>query len=128
MSNNPTELLYSRTHEWARLEGEEAVIGITWFAQKSLGDITYVELPRAGDRLTAGTEFGSVESVKAASDLISPVNGVVVAVNTALENAPETLNTAPFGDGWLARVKLADNPKDLMAAAAYEAFCAAEKH
>lgn len=128
MSNNPAELLYSRTHEWARLEGEEAVIGITWFAQESLGDITYVELPQAGDSLTAGTEFGSIESVKAASDLISPVNGVVVAVNTTLENAPETLNTAPFGDGWLARVKLADNPKDLMAAAAYEAFCAAEKH
>ena len=87
MSNAPAGILYSKSHEWARLEGDQAVIGITAFAQESLGDITYVELPQAGDTLAADKEFGSVESVKAASDLISPVDGEVLEVNTALEDA-----------------------------------------
>lgn len=128
MSKNPTELLYSKSHEWTRLEGEEAVIGITHFAQESLGDITYVELPLVGDSLSAEQEFGSVESVKAASDLISPVSGAVTGVNTALEGAPEKCNSDPYGEGWLIRVKLSGKPEGLMDAAAYEAFCAAEAH
>ena len=89
MATNPTNLLYSKSHEWVRLEGDEAVVGITHFAQESLGDITYVELPLVGDEVSEEGEFGSVESVKAASDLISPVSGDVTGVNTALEDAPE---------------------------------------
>ena len=99
MSNAPAGLLYSKSHEWARLEGDQAVIGITAFAQESLGDITYVELPQAGDALAADKEFGSVESVKAASDLVSPVNGEVLEVNAVLEDAPEKCNSDPYGEG-----------------------------
>lgn len=128
MSKNPADLLYSKSHEWARLEGGEAVIGITAFAQESLGDITYVELPLVGDSLAVDQEFGSIESVKAASDLVSPVSGAVVGVNTALEDAPEKCNSDPYGEGWLIRVKLAGAPEGLMDAAAYEAFCATETH
>ncbi|MDR2744821.1 MAG: glycine cleavage system protein GcvH [Desulfovibrio sp.] len=128
MSNTPSALLYSKTHEWVRQEGEEAVIGITFFAQEALGDVTYVEMPREGDILAAGKEFGSVESVKAVSELVSPVSGTVIAVNAELENAPETLNTSPFDAGWIVRVRLSAKPGGLMDAAAYEAHCAAEKH
>ncbi|MDR1777263.1 MAG: glycine cleavage system protein GcvH [Desulfovibrio sp.] len=128
MSHFPTDILYSKTHEWMRREGDEAVIGISFFAQEALGDVTYVETPQEGDTLAAGEEFGSVESVKAASELISPVSGTVVAVNAVLDNAPETLNSAPYGEGWIARVKLSAEPAGLMDAAAYEAHCAAEKH
>ncbi|MDR3320158.1 MAG: glycine cleavage system protein GcvH [Desulfovibrio sp.] len=128
MSNCPSDLLYSKTHEWTRLEGEEAVIGITFFAQETLGDVTYVEMPQVGDTFTAGKEFGSVESVKAASELVAPVSGTVTSVNAELENAPEILNASPFGDGWIARIKLSAKPECLMDAAAYEAHCAAEKH
>ncbi|MDR1659356.1 MAG: glycine cleavage system protein GcvH [Desulfovibrio sp.] len=128
MSNTPPDLLYSETHEWIRLEGGEAVVGITFFAQEALGDVTYVEMPREGDVLTAGREFGSVESVKAVSELVSPVSGTVTAVNAELENAPEILNRSPFDEGWIVRVKLSATPHDLMDAAVYEAHCAAEKH
>lgn len=123
----PADLLYAASHEWARVEGDEAVVGITYFAQESLGDITYVELPAVGDAVTAGKEFGSVESVKAASDLISPVNGEVTAVNDALENAPEQINAAPY-DAWIIRVKLSGKPEGLMDAAAYEEHCKNEHH
>lgn len=128
MATNPADILYSASHEWARIEGDEAVVGITQFAQEALGDITYVELPSQGDEVAEDKEFGSVESVKAASDLISPVAGEVVAVNEALENTPELCNSDPYGKGWLVRVKLAHKPGALMDAAAYEAHCAAEKH
>ncbi|WP_022656880.1 glycine cleavage system protein GcvH [uncultured Desulfovibrio sp.] len=128
MFNDPIGLLYSKSHEWARLEGDQAVIGITAFAQESLGDITYVELPQVGDALAADKEFGSVESVKAASDLVSPVNGEVLEVNAVLEDAPEKCNSDPYGEGWLVRVKLSGKPEGLMDAAAYGAFCATEAH
>ena len=128
MSNAPADLLYSKSHEWVRLEGDEAVIGITHFAQESLGDITYVELPQAGDALAVDKEFGSVESVKAASDLVSPMSGEVAEVNAVLEDAPEKCNSDPYGEGWLVRVKLSGKPEGLMDAAAYEAFCATEAH
>lgn len=123
----PADLLYSPSHEWVKIEGDEAVVGITFFAQESLGDITYVELPAVGDAVTADKEFGSVESVKAASDLISPVNGEVTAVNDALENAPEQINATPY-DAWIIRVKLSDKPEGLMDAAAYEEHCKNEHH
>jgi len=128
MASNPTDLLYSQSHEWARLEGDEAVVGITFFAQESLGDITYVELPAVGDALGEDKEFGTVESVKAASDLISPVSGTVTAVNAALENNPELCNSDPYGQGWLLRVRLDHKPGGLMDAAAYEAYCASVAH
>ncbi|MDM8216413.1 glycine cleavage system protein GcvH [Desulfovibrio piger] len=123
----PADLLYSPSHEWVKIEGDEAVVGITFFAQESLGDITYVELPAVGDAVTADKEFGSVESVKAASDLISPVNGEVTAVNDALENAPEQINATPY-DAWIIRVKLSGKPEGLMDAAAYEEHCKNEHH
>lgn len=123
----PADLLYSASHEWVKVEGDEAVVGITYFAQESLGDITYVELPAVGDAVTADKEFGSVESVKAASDLISPVSGEVSAVNDALENAPEQINATPY-DAWIIRVKLSGKPEGLMDAAAYEEHCKNEHH
>ena len=100
MTTNPADILYSKSHEWVRIESDEAVVGITHFAQESLGDITYVELPAVGGELAEHAEFGSVESVKAASDLYSPVAGSVLAVNGALEDTPELCNSDPYGEGW----------------------------
>lgn len=109
MSNIPAELRYAKSHEWVRVENDgTATIGITDYAQNSLGDITYVQVPRVGASLKAGETFGVVESVKAASDLYAPVAGTVLAVNPALESAPETINRSPYGDGWMMKVKLAD--------------------
>ena len=124
----PQASLYAATHEWARLEGEEAVIGITAFAQEQLGDITYVDLPVKGAQLAQGAEMGSIESVKAASELYSPVNGVVIAVNEDLADKPELINQEPFGKGWLVRAKLAASPAGLMDAEAYAAHIAALAH
>ncbi len=124
----PKELLYDKTHEWVRVEGNEAVIGITHFAQDALGDITYVDLPDVGTVLSAGDEFGSIESVKAASELYAPVSGEVLAVNNDINNAPEVVNNAPYTDGWMLRIKLDGTPEGLLDAAAYEALCAEESH
>ena len=122
MSNIPADLRYAKSHEWLKLEGDgTATIGITDYAHNSLGDITYVQLPKAGATLKAGEPFGVVESVKAASDIYAPVAGTVLAVNSALENAPDTLNRAPYGDGWLVKLRLADAAQAgaLLDAAAY---------
>ena len=127
MSVRP-DLLYARTHEWVRIEGAEAVLGITHFAQEQLGDLTFVELPAVGDTLAPGKEMGSVESVKAASDIYSPVAGEVIAVNEALESAPEKVNESPYEDGWMVRVKLAAQPSGLLDAKGYEALVAEEAH
>ena len=109
MSTIPAELRYAKSHEWLRPEGDgTATIGITDYAQNSLGDITYVQTPKVGAVLKAGETFGVVESVKAASDLYSPVSGTVVAVNRALETAPETVNRTPYSDGWMIKIKLAE--------------------
>jgi glycine cleavage system H protein len=122
MSTIPPDLRYSSSHEWVRTENDgTATVGITDYAQASLGDITFVQLPKVGAVLKAGEVFGVVESVKAASDLYAPFSGTVTAVNTALGSAPETLNSQPFGAGWIARVAVAD-PREtaaLMDAAAY---------
>ncbi|MDO5536104.1 MAG: glycine cleavage system protein GcvH [Desulfovibrionaceae bacterium] len=126
--SNPTDLKYVKSHEWVRIEGEEAVVGISQFAQEALGDITYVEIPQVDDEVEAGSECGSLESVKAASDLISPVSGKVIAINEELENAPEIINQDPYGKGWIYRVKLSGLPDDLLDAAVYEAVCAEESH
>ena len=123
MATNPSDLLYSKSHEWVRLEGDEAVVGITHFAQESLGDITYVELPSVGDTLTEGAEMGTVESVKAASDLFSPVSGTVTAVNGELADHPDLVNQAPYEGGWMVRVALSGRPSGLLNAADYEKLC-----
>ena len=109
MSTPPTDRRYAKSHEWLKPEGDgTATIGITDYAQNSLGDITYVQAPKVGAVLKAGETFGVVESVKAASDLYAPVACTVVAVNSALDGAPETVNRAPYGDGWMIKVKPAD--------------------
>jgi glycine cleavage system H protein len=117
----PDELRYSREHEWVRADGDQAVIGITSFAADELGDIVFVELPEVGARLTQFASFGVVESVKAVSDLFAPVSGEVTEVNAALRDQPELLNGDPFGEGWMAKLTVAD-PAELDAlldAAAY---------
>lgn len=113
MSDFPTELKYAETHEWVRLEDDgTVVVGITDHAQDALGDIVYVELPEVGTNADSGGEVAVVESVKAASDIYSPVSGEIVEINSGLEDEPETVNQSPYGDGWLFRVKLAD-PEDI---------------
>jgi glycine cleavage system H protein len=118
---------YSKTHEWVRVEGGEAVIGISDYAQNKLSDIVFVELPEAGKGLTAGAACMVIESVKAAEEVFAPVTGTVVGRNEALEKNPELVNTDPFGQGWLVRVKLstAAEASSLMDAAAYTSYCAA---
>ena len=116
----PAELKYVDTHEWVRMEGDIAIIGITDFAQEQLGDVTFVELPAVGDTVAEGKEMGSVESVKAASDLFSPVSGEVLEVNPALENQPEILNSAPYTDGWMLKIKLSSQPATLISADEYK--------
>ncbi len=109
MSNIPADLRYAKSHEWLKLESDGTVtVGITDYAQNSLGDITYVQVPKVGAVLKAGETFGVVESVKAASDLYAPVGGTVVAVNAALDSAPETVNRAPYSEGWMLKLKPAD--------------------
>lgn len=124
----PNELKYAKSHEWAKIEGDVATVGITHFAQEQLGDLTYVELPKVGATLAAGTEMGSVESVKAASELYSPVSGTVTEVNAALEGAPEAVNQDPYGAGWMIKVKLSGAPEGLLDAEAYAQVCADEAH
>jgi len=124
----PKDLLYSRSHEWARIENGVAVVGITHFAQDQLGDLTYVELPEAGASVAAGAEMGSVESVKAASELYSPVSGEVAEVNAELAASPELINQEPYGAGWMLKVKLASDPEGLLSAAEYEELVASEQH
>jgi len=122
MSNVPAGLRYAKSHEWLKLESDgTATVGISDYAQNSLGDITYVQVPKVGAALKAGETFGVVESVKAASDVYAPVAGTVVAVNPVLDSAPETVNSAPYDGGWMLKLKVA-NPADaagLLDAAAY---------
>lgn len=123
--NFPTDLKYSKSHEWVRMDGETAVIGISDFAQDALGDVVFVNLPQEGDDVTAEEAFGDVESVKAVSDLISPVTGTVVEVNEDLLDSPELLNEDPYG-AWLIKVEDIADTEELLDAGAYEAFCAEE--
>ncbi len=123
MAKVETGLKYAETHEWVKVEGEFAFIGISDYAQHELGDVVYVDLPGEGEYITKGEDFGAVESTKAASDLIAPVSGCVEEVNTALDDTPELLNEDPYAN-WMLKVKLADASEldSLMDAAAYEAF------
>jgi len=124
----PNDLKYAKSHEWAKIDGDVATVGITHFAQEQLGDLTFVDLPKVGATLATGAEMGSVESVTAASELYSPVSGQVVEVNAALENAPEAVNQDPYTAGWMIKVKLSAAPEGLLDAAAYAEVCAAEAH
>jgi glycine cleavage system H protein len=122
MSSVPSDLRYAKSHEWLKPAGDgTAIIGITDYAQASLGDITYVQVPKVGAVLKPGETFGVVESVKAASDLYAPVGGTVIEVNSALDSAPETVNQVPYAAGWMLKLKLADpsSPATLLDAAAY---------
>lgn len=121
----PAEMKYSKDHEWMKEEDGVVVIGISDFAQDALGDVVFVNLPAEGDGVTAGDAFGDVESVKAVSDLVSPVTGTVCAVNEELLDAPEKLNSDPYG-AWLIKVENVEGSEELLDAAAYEAFCAEE--
>ena len=120
----PSGLKYSREHEWVRVEGNFAVIGITDFAQSELGDVVYVELPEVGAEVEANNTFGVVESVKAVSDLFAPVSGVVVEANMTLEDQPELVNSEPYEDGWMIRVEMKDDSElsDLLEADSYRAY------
>ena len=119
--SNPDDLRYSKEHEWVRVDGSRATIGITSYAADELGDVVFVELPEVGAALTQFGTFGVVESVKAVSDLYAPISGEVVEVNDALRDSPELLNADAFGEGWIAKVELADTSEldGLMDAAAY---------
>lgn len=121
----PTDLKYSKSHEWVKMEDGVAVIGISDFAQDALGDVVFVNLPGEGDDVTCGDAFGDVESVKAVSDLVCPVTGAVCAVNEDLLDQPELLNKAPY-DAWIIKVENITDTEELLDAAAYEAFCTEE--
>jgi glycine cleavage system H protein len=130
MANVPADLKYTREHEWAKVDGDRARIGITAFAQEQLGDVVFVELPKVGAKVTAMKTFGVVESVKAVSDLFAPVSGEVVEVNDALPKSPELVNTDPYGQGWMLVIRMS-NPKDvdgLLSAADYQKLTADGAH
>ncbi|MEE4202709.1 MAG: glycine cleavage system protein GcvH [Halieaceae bacterium] len=129
MSHNPSELKYAKSHEWARLEEDGTVtIGITDHAQEALGDVVFVEAPGVGDQIAAGDQAGVVESVKAASDIYAPIGGEVIETNEALEDAPETVNSDPYNDGWFFKLRPDDAAEldALMSAEEYAAHCDAE--
>ena len=123
MSNVPGNLQYSKEHEWVdNAGGDKVKVGITDYAQGALGDIVYVQLPKVGDSVTEGVVCGEVESTKSVSEIYSPVTGTITAINTSLDSAPETLNSDPYGQGWIFEVQLSAPSKDLMDAAAYSAL------
>ncbi|HEY1521508.1 MAG TPA: glycine cleavage system protein GcvH [Solirubrobacteraceae bacterium] len=119
----PDELLYHPEHDWARLDGEEATFGITWYAQDSLGEVVFFDAPEPGKTVTKDESYAEIESVKAVSDVVAPLSGEIVAVNQKLSDQPETVNEDPYGEGWLIRVRLTDSSETeaLMDASGYEA-------
>jgi len=124
MANTPEDLSYTKDHEWVRTKGDEATVGITDHAQNQLGDVVYVELPKVGDKFEASEPFGSVESVKAVSEIYMPVGGTVIQVNESLNDSPEQVNEDPYGEGWMIRIKI-DNPAQvdaLLTAVEYEDY------
>lgn len=128
MANVPEDLHYSKDHEWVKVEGDAAIIGITDYAQNSLGDVVYVELPKPGEEFAANESFGSVESVKAVSEVFTPVAGSVLAINESLADEPEKVNSDPYGQGWMLRIRMANAGEvdSLLSAAEYEDFTKAE--
>ena len=128
--NIPENLYYTSEHEWARIEGDTAIVGITDYAQQSLGDVVYVELPDVGTELKKGVEFGSIESVKAVSDIFSPVSGEVIEVNEEISDHPEYINQSPYDKGWIIKVKMSnpDEVKELMNSTQYKELVEKESH
>lgn len=126
---NPKELKYHKEHDWVRIDGNTATFGITDYAQDSLGDIVFIELPEAGTELTAGTPYAEVESVKAVSDVYAAMSGTITAVNEEVEDAPETINESPYDQGWLVKIDISDPTEadELMSAEEYEEMLAAEE-
>ncbi len=120
----PDDLLYHAEHDWARIEGDLATLGVTWYAQDALGEIVHYEPPSEGASLAKDESYGEIESVKAVSDVIAPLSGEVVEVNQAVEDAPETINQDPYGEGWLVRIRLSDpgEVESLLTAAAYRSL------
>ncbi|MFN7948580.1 MAG: glycine cleavage system protein GcvH [Blastocatellia bacterium] len=129
MAKYPDNLQYSKDHEWLKIEGDTGRAGITDFAQNSLGDIVYVELPKVGDKFEQGDPFGSVESVKSVNELFIPVSGEIIEVNEALADAPEQVNEDPYGKGWMIRFKITDSSEvdSLLSASEYEDFVAEQE-
>jgi glycine cleavage system H protein len=124
--NYPDDLRYHREHDWARIDGDEATFGITWFAQDALGELVHFEAPEEGSTVSMDQSYAEVESVKAVSDVIAPLSGEILAVNTAIVDAPETVNSDPYGDGWLVRVRLTspDETDALLNAEGYRQYLA----
>lgn len=124
----PTDLRYHQEHEWIRLEGKQATLGISNFAQDALGDIVYIEMPKVGVKVAAGQEIGEVESTKTTSSIYTPVSGTIVKINTDLKDHPEVINADPYGRGWIALIELAEPAQvaSLMTAQQYEAFLASQ--
>jgi glycine cleavage system H protein len=122
----PESLRYHREHDWARVEGEEAVLGITWFAQDALGELVHFEPPQQGQAIAKDSSYGEVESVKAVSDVIAPLSGEVLQINAPVVDAPETVNDDPYGEGWLVRIRMSDPSEvdSLLDAEAYKSFLA----
>jgi glycine cleavage system H protein len=120
---NPEDLLYTKEHEWIRISGDTGTVGITDHAQSELGDVVFVELPKVGDKLTGGKALGTIESVKAVSEIFCPVSGEITEVNTSLVDAPETINADPYGKGWLVRLRVEKTPGEgLLSAKQYEEY------
>jgi glycine cleavage system H protein len=129
MSNIPENLRYSKDHEWVSVDGDIATIGITDYAQSSLGDVVYIDFPRVGDKFEAHAAFGSVESVKAVSEIFTPLAGEVSEVNDPLNDAPESVNTDPYGEGWMVKIKM-DNPGEadgLLSSVEYEEYLSSQE-
>jgi len=126
---SPDDLIYTKEHEWLRISGDGGIVGITDHAQKELGDIVYVELPKVGTKYESGETFGTVESVKAVSELYIPVSGEVIEVNEELGSAPEKINSDPYGNGWMIRIRLLNNDEtaDLMSAEEYDEYTSEQK-
>jgi glycine cleavage system H protein len=119
MSSIPSNVAYTKEHEWVSIDASICTMGITDYAQAALGDIVYVQLPKVGDKVTAGTVCGEVESTKSVSDIYAPVSGVVIEINQSLSNSPETINADPYGQGWLAKIEVIGEPTELLTALEY---------
>jgi glycine cleavage system H protein len=119
MSSIPSNVSYTKEHEWVSIDASICTMGITDYAQAALGDIVYVQLPKVGDKVTAGTVCGEVESTKSVSDIYAPVSGVVIEINQSLSDSPETINADPYGQGWLAKIEVIGEPTELLTALEY---------
>lgn len=119
----PKDLMYLPTHQWVKIDGDTGIVGITDYAQQALGGVTWIELPDEGDEAQAGSPLGSIESVKAVSDILSPVSGKIAEINTLLDDSPEVINEDPYGKGWIAKVNIQEKPVNLLSPEQYAELC-----